>query len=443
MRSSANWLGRSALEHPFMTVFLVALVLRVAIAVTLTATFSGVFVHDDTTYHLMARDAAAHDTGNWDEYTHTLYGTTSAFMIPLTFIYAVFGPNMFAGQVFVAFIGAGVAALTARLAFEMGGLKAALVAGFIIAAWPSQVLWSSLLMKDAAVWFGLAGLGAAVAVGSQATGRRLLIAGVIAGCMLFLLSYLRLHTLVVASWALMISSFFTAKRDRLARVAGSLVLGLTFPWMFGAIGPAGFLLITQHGSLEERRFANAQGASTAIVSTPSPNPAAQARARDLENQAAAFEDSDPKRAEELRAQALEERAVAEREERGSAGSAEVPLDPNLRHLPRGLSVMLLEPFPLPFVGSMSLRLARLESLVWYPLLLLAGLGLWNVRTYLRQMAFPIVAAGGILVMYALSEGNLGTAHRHRGEFVWVVAVLAAIGVNHLRAPHREASGEGA
>jgi hypothetical protein len=34
-------------------------------------------------------------------------------------------------------------------------------------------------------------------------------------------------------------------------------------------------------------------------------------------------------------------------------------------------------------------------------------------------------------MYALTEGNLGTAYRHRGEFVWVVALLAALGLSRV------------
>lgn len=103
--------------------------------------------------------------------------------------------------------------------------------------------------------------------------------------------------------------------------------------------------------------------------------------------------------------------------------------------------MLLEPFPLPFTGSAPLRLARMESLLWYPLVLLAAVGLWIARRHLRVLLFPIVVGGGILFMYALSEGNVGTAHRHRGEFVWVVVLLAALGARHLtsrRTPSPEA-----
>jgi hypothetical protein len=47
------------------------------------------------------------------------------------------------------------------------------------------------------------------------------------------------------------------------------------------------------------------------------------------------------------------------------------------------------------------------------------------------MVFPVIVATGIVIQYALSEGNVGTAYRHRGEFVWVVALLAALGAHAI------------
>ncbi|MDQ3677323.1 MAG: hypothetical protein M3401_11060, partial [Actinomycetota bacterium] len=56
-----------------------------------------------------------------------------------------------------------------------------------------------------------------------------------------------------------------------------------------------------------------------------------------------------------------------------------------------------------------------------------------IRRHRRTLAFPVLAGGAILMMYGLTEGNLGTAYRHRGEFVWVVALLAAIGAERIAA----------
>ena len=80
-----------------------------------------------------------------------------------------------------------------------------------------------------------------------------------------------------------------------------------------------------------------------------------------------------------------------------------------------------------------MRLARIEALVWYPLVALALFGLagaWRMR---RALAFPVLCGGGVLAMYGLTEGNLGTAFRHRGELVWVTLLLATVGIARLAA----------
>jgi hypothetical protein len=73
---------------------------------------------------------------------------------------------------------------------------------------------------------------------------------------------------------------------------------------------------------------------------------------------------------------------------------------------------LLEPLPWRH-DSLSQRLAALETIVWYPMLVLAAIGLvQSVRRRLETVVFPIVVGGGTLVMWGLIEGNIGQ-HRHR------------------------------
>lgn len=439
----------AALAHPVLFVFVLALAVRVFIAVVLTKYFSGTLVLDDTTYHAMAYQMAEGAAGAWDDYTYQLYWSTATFMVPITWLYRLFGASPIVGQLFVVLMGTVTAAFVVRLALEFVTPRWAIVAGVIVALLPSQAFWSSMLMKDASVWLVLSGLGLTVAVGLRAVGKQLVWLGLAAATFLFMLSYLRLHTLVVAAWALMIASFFGIKQDRVPRISGALLIALVVPWLFGAIGPAGLSLVLDHGSLEERRFFNAQGAKTAIVPTEQASAGEgvavselEAQAEALEEQAREIQSTDPSSAEELLVAAEK---VRERVQ--STGAAPVPqlpgdgggaIDPNLKHLPRGISVMLVEPLPIPLTGSVSLKLARLESLLWYPLLVMALVGLWNVRPYLQKMAFALLVGGGIVIMYALSEGNLGTAHRHRGEFVWVIALLAMIGARRLyeRREHR-------
>jgi hypothetical protein len=108
---------------------------------------------------------------------------------------------------------------------------------------------------------------------------------------------------------------------------------------------------------------------------------------------------------------------------------------SVAYIPAGLTVVLLRPFPWEAATepSASLKLAGLESLLWYPILIFALIGLVAARRHHRQLAFPLLVLGATALMYALTEGNLGTAYRHRGEFVWVVALVASLGLSRVTA----------
>jgi hypothetical protein len=471
-------------RHPVLFTFLVAFAARAVLAVLLTVVFGGSLVLDDSTYSTMASQVAAGERGGWDAFTHELYRRTFAFLGPIAAIYSVVGPEKLAGQLFVGLLGALTAAATTRVALEFLKPRWAMAAGLGIALLPSQVLWSSLILKDAAVWFALASLAAVVAVTMRSTGWRLLPLGVAASLLLLALAFLREHTLVVAAFALTLASLAGIREQRLLRIGGAFAIAIAIPWLVG-IGPAGFTLVTNAGSLETRRLNNAEGARTAFIEAEPEAPvpsqqdpivleriaALQAEASELRlkaEEARQAEPGDPgpggepgdpgpgggepgqpgkdgsqgeAKAQEIlelaaslesEAQDLQAKLIEQGEEGDSVLVEDAaPLDPNIAHLPTGLSVMLLEPVPWETGGSSTLRLARGEALVWYPALLLAGIGLWQARKHLRSLAFPLLAGGGMLFVYALTEGNIGTAFRHRGEFVWVVALLAALGLRRV------------
>ena len=475
------------LAHPIAATFLVALVARLVVIFLLSHLFTGSLVTDDRTYHVMAMQKATGDTAGWDDFTHTLYWSTATFMVPITFLYRVFGPNILWAQLLVAVVGALAAALVMRLASEFVSRRMAIASGAVVALLPSQVLWSSLVMKDAFVWLCLICLALCVALSRHKVGWSLLPWAGLAGAVLGGLAFLRLHTLVVASWALVAAALVgTRKEGRVQRTVGALVLAISIPWVLGDIGPGGYSLVVNAGSLEDRRFQNAAGAKSAFVD-PAKDPnldtesepsidedseriaeilaaaeserekaesavmeakkiKAEARAvaqqsgsgptsreaRRLERRAARLLELSQQR---LAAAARLESEAAQRESETEQPPAPPPSDTgvtrDLRHLPTGVSVMLLEPFPLPFEGSASLRMARLESLVWYPVLALALLGLVYARRRLREIFFPVLVGTGMLLLYALTEGNVGTAHRHRGEFIWVAALLAGFGLQGM------------
>jgi hypothetical protein len=52
-----------------------------------------------------------------------------------------------------------------------------------------------------------------------------------------------------------------------------------------------------------------------------------------------------------------------------------------------------------------------------------------VRSWRRRevLAFPLLTSAALVCMWALVDGNVGTAFRHRGEVVWAVLLLAVHG----------------
>ncbi len=498
--AASTRLGALVPDHPLISLFTLALFVRVLL-VAMSGLFEG-FVLDDGTYHQMATSMAEGDISHWDDFTYSLFWRTAAFLAPVTALYKVFGAEIVVGQLYVAVLGSVTVVVGTRLALEFLSRTWAIVVGVLLALIPSQAFWSAQLMKDASVWLSLVTLALLIALANRSTGRKLLAYGLGITIVLCALAFLREHTLVVAAWGTMIGSLAGIREHRVQRIGGALLVGVAIPWLVAASGPAGLGLVTNAGSLQELRFKMAQGANTAIVDTTpggTEEELEQVRQQRREVEAAMLalqkivdDDADARagtvkvsepevqmlerlrdryelpgaaktrsdRAREVQVAkqevqqliaVLQQRleSIADRQQSiqqpppAATLSEEGTVEPNVAHLPRGLSVMLLEPFPIPFEGSPSLRLARLESLLWYPLLMFAGVGLWHARSYLRYLLFPVVVGGGILLMYALSEGNVGTAHRHRGEFVWVVVLLAALGASHLaqrrtaKAPTRE------
>ncbi|MFN0196741.1 MAG: hypothetical protein ACKVT0_08335, partial [Planctomycetaceae bacterium] len=111
-------------------------------------------------------------------------------------------------------------------------------------------------------------------------------------------------------------------------------------------------------------------------------------------------------------------------------------------LPRGLLAMTIRPFPWETGTSATSRLAWAASFPSNLLLLFALAGTWLSRRRYKDLAFPVVFGCALLTMYALAEGNLGTAIRHREEATFMIAILAALAIDRLLnrvAAHRQAS----
>jgi hypothetical protein len=396
-------LRRLLLRHPVLSVVLLAFGVRAVLAVLISVVSGGSLFQDDSTYPVLAAQHAFGKTESWDYYEYFLFDATSTLLLPLSWLYQWFGYSVLIGQLLVAAWAAVAAGAVTRLALEGLPRAWALAPGLVVALLPSQVLFSSTVFKDAAVWALLAGLGLAVAVLCRSRGWRAVLLLAAVAVIYLLLAHLRLHTLIAAAWAAGLAVLVAPGGRLLVNRVGMVALTLCIPLALG-LGVGGWSLVTDaSATLEQRRLGNATGAATAFV--PSPPTTADSS-------------SEP-----------EPGAQGET----SIGGVTDPVAGRSSHaLIRGLSVMLLEPYPTAATfENRRVTFALAENLVWWPLLALAVVGVAQVPRERRLLAFPLLAAGAIIAMYALSEGNFGTAFRHRGEVVWAVGLLAAFGARSL------------
>src|SRR5690606_34813783 len=131
---------------------------------------------------------------------------------------------------FVACFGVGVAVLTTWLAQRVARPWVALGAGLVVALLPSQVVLSSVVLRESLVWFGLTVIAASVVVAAaERTARRVVASYVAAAVGLLFIGWLRDQTMVIAAWILVLTAFFGVRRWRVHRVALAALLVIAVP----------------------------------------------------------------------------------------------------------------------------------------------------------------------------------------------------------------------
>lgn len=169
---------------------------------------------DDDTYTGLAANLASGETADWSPYLRQLFESTATFLIPLAALFSVFGPSQLLGSILVALVGAGAAGMTTKVAARALQPEWALAAGGVVAFLPSQIGWSVTTLKDAWVWFVAAGVAYAVAAAVGSNPARRVWPWVAVAIWLILLSHLRLHSTVVAVWAVALTVLVTTRPVR-------------------------------------------------------------------------------------------------------------------------------------------------------------------------------------------------------------------------------------
>ncbi len=415
MKPFMAWTTSRMLARPLWTVFVTALVVRLCV-VALVALFADGYLFQDDHGYLQLAEQHTDRSELWDAGSQRFWKTNLSFLAPISFLFDVVGPYPALAQSLQALAGAWTATCVTMLVGRHARPGISLGAGMVAALYPSQVLWSSLVLKDALVWMCLATIAVVIARW-QESGDRVPFAIGSTGLLLLLLylSHLRAHTLVVTCLALVASVSWRPSPLRLARIVIALLFLLLIPltvdvglggnrlWRIGLFG------------MEEQRQAGAVGAATALVEIPAHTQLSLAQER-----VAALE------AELKLARGDLENWIGQVE-----STIPSTITDDLLYLPTGIRVMLVDPLPQHLGNNRNLILAFSEHLIWYPALLLCLLGLPSALRGSAELTFSSFVALGLLVMWALVEGNFGTAFRHKGEFVWAVLVFAGVGAEQL------------
>jgi len=434
--------------RPLVSVFVAAMVVRVGFAVVSFVFHSVYLIPDETGYMSMAesissgRGADAWYPGVGDR----LFKATWVFSAPLALFFDVLWPSRLIGQLWAGLFGVGTAVLTTQLARQIISTGWAIGAGLMVALLPSQVLWSSVVLRESMVWFLLVVLALVVTALGRVSGWRTVALLAIALGSVVALGHLRQQTMVAASWALVAAAPLAFGRRRIALSGALATVALTGPAIIG-LGIGGIDLVRAAApTLNQTRTFLSVGASTAFTPTSVLQPGAATTTSEPgsgEAQRTTGAEAIARRATQTAVDSRGEVHSVVGSSDGSLYAFEDGLGANLRHLPRGLIATTLRPFPWEASGG-ARGLAAVESVGWYGLYALAAIGLAGAWRRRDVLAFPAVVSAMILAIGAVTQGNLGTAFRHRGQIFWVVAVLAALGaaqaVTRARRPMPSRSG---
>lgn len=436
-------------DHPVRTVFFVAFVSRIIFAMGSAILIEGPLIPDEGQYIELASYVADGRTPEewFPGYGQSLYDSVRTFIVPLVGLFEVFGTHRIVGQLFSAVAGAGAATATAALARQFLTPRFAAGAGLVVALLPSQLLFSAVVLREAHVWLALTlvALGSAYIVSED---RRRTAAGLVASAAgLLALAYLREQTLLLAAWAFGLAMLLAGgpTRSWVARGALGVFVALFAPLLTGS-GVAGRDLVTHAlPNASNTRTVLSQGAESAFDPVERNEPYSVNSQSRRDEPSAGKEpvgppcpgcdvDADKDGADENGAGAD---AIARRSE---TINEEANVTKSLGHVPRGLIDVGFRPLPWNATDGTTLLFARVENLAWYTLYLLALLGCvvsLRRRAARNALLFTILVVGMLLAASAMTQGNLGTAFRHRGQILWGTAVLAALGAHWLLTRYQE------
>jgi hypothetical protein len=384
-------------RYPVRFVFIAALLVRIPVWLIISAFFDGHLFGDDQTYLKLIEAYGQNSGASWDNYQSVLWSKSLSFLLPAGTVTKIIGFHPFVILFISVLVGSALAALVTFISLKHVSRNIALVIGIAFALMPSQILWSSLILKDSYIALGTALLAVVLYRKRQVDFALYGSSFFMIFLLLLFIQRIRVHTLMVVCIALVLTAIFSGGSHKILRTAFAVSMLALMPWLItGDVGGVTYLE-TLTGGMEDQRLAGAVGANTAVVDVASTLSPSSTDAPNAPN----------------------------------APNALNKLYEEAKYLPSGLKVMLLDPTVPQLGNSRSLYLPFAEHLIWYPVLLLAIYGAFKTRKWTDDLLFAGLVFLGSATMWSLTEGNFGTAYRHRTEFVWIVFLFAGIGAHHL------------
>lgn len=359
-------------------VAIAAVLLRVGLSLLIhTQMPLGFFAPDQATYQSVGMRTLLYHQGQAPQPWQIQDSWEVGYFYWNAFLFWIFGFAPLAPKLANCFLGAWTGLVAYRIGGELVGKEGARGTAVLASFFPSLVLWSSLNLRDpVVVLFLTLILLAALRLRVRVTGSRL---AALVGW-LALLSVFRDYMAVMIVFALVGSFVISPAR----RLVVNLVLAAG---LFGLAVLAYQQLGLGSDWIESATF-DAIGAQRELLATGG----------------SAFR---------------------------PGTEISTPLQ-GLTYLPIGLAFFLLAPFPWQ-IGSTLSALTLPEMLVWYVLLGFVVYGAWHLVRLRFNRVEPILIFSVLTAsIYALVEGNAGTAYRHRAQLVVFFLIFAAVGIEIFR-----------
>ena len=422
-----------AVQRPVRAVLAVALLVRLLVLVAAGMVRDGVLIPDEVQYLELGALAAS---GRIEEfccggYGPELYASTRFYMWQVHGLVSVFGPERWALQLLAIVYGSLTAVLVVLILQRLVSRSWALAGGVAIALWPSSVLHSIVVLRETLILAILASVGLIVLDWARTSEtRRLATGGVGLLVAVVCLGWLRDQTAVVTAWAILPAAL-VVRGGRWSRGVVALFVLLLAPWLTGT-GPGGLFLIEDAlprlGTVRAWMSMEAESAHVTFDEVPV-SPVSPVSSGNMAIGAGASAIV-TRPVDQIKVDGVVLDVV--RSTSGQQFIVDNSVSSSLKILPGGLSAFFFRPFVWED-GGLEFRLAAVEGLAWTGLYILALVGLRSL--WMERPDFGVFAVAwtvGMGMVAAISQGNLGTAFRHRGQLLWLVVCLAVLGLSAVR-----------